>query len=140
MKPPTTLAYEVRGRVARITLDRPERGNGVTLAMPGEIAASVEEANLDPPVHVIAVAGNGKGFCDGYDLVESAVRSRPVGDLLQQGPVKPAAGEDASGGCDQARPRLGLLLLPGSRRVEPDDPPLHRLTQPQCLRPQPTRL
>jgi enoyl-CoA hydratase len=32
----------------------------------------VEEANLDPRVHVIALAGNGKGFCGGYDLEASA--------------------------------------------------------------------
>ena len=33
-----TLRYEVTGRVARITLDRPERGNGITLEMPRELA------------------------------------------------------------------------------------------------------
>jgi enoyl-CoA hydratase len=69
-----TLAYEVTGRIARITLDRPERGNGITLDMPRELAECVERANLDPSVHVIALAGNGKGFCGGYDLVESAER------------------------------------------------------------------
>jgi len=68
----STLTYEVTGPVARITLNRPERGNGITLAMPRELADSVERANLDPAVHVIALAGNGKGFCGGYDLVESA--------------------------------------------------------------------
>ena len=67
-----TIAYEVDGRIARITLDRPQRGNGITLEMPGELAACVEQANLDPAVHVIALAGNGKGFCGGYDMVESA--------------------------------------------------------------------
>src|SRR5512147_1159988 len=67
-----TLTYEVTGRIARITLDRPERGNGITLEMPRELAACVERANLDPAVHVIALAGNGKGFCGGYDLVASA--------------------------------------------------------------------
>ncbi len=67
-----TMTYERDGRIARITLDRPERGNGITLAMPGELAACVERANLDPAVHVIALAGNGSGFCGGYDLVESA--------------------------------------------------------------------
>lgn len=67
-----TLTYESEGRVARITLNRPERGNGITLAMPGEIAACVERANLDPAVHAIALAGNGSGFCGGYDLVASA--------------------------------------------------------------------
>jgi enoyl-CoA hydratase len=63
-----TLTYERDGRIGRITLDRPERGNGITLAMPAELAAAVEEANLDPAVHAIALAGNGPGFCGGYDL------------------------------------------------------------------------
>jgi enoyl-CoA hydratase len=68
----STLTYEVTGRIARITLNRPERGNGITFAMPRELALCVERANLDPAVHVIALAGNGKGFCGGYDLVASA--------------------------------------------------------------------
>jgi enoyl-CoA hydratase len=67
-----TIAYRRDGRVARITLDRPKRGNGITLEMPRELAACVEEANLDAEVHVIALAGNGSGFCGGYDLVASA--------------------------------------------------------------------
>jgi enoyl-CoA hydratase/carnithine racemase len=67
-----TLTYEVTGRIARITLNRPERGNGITLEMPRELSGCVERANLDPEVHVIALAGNGSGFCGGYDLVASA--------------------------------------------------------------------
>lgn len=67
-----TMTYERDGRVARITLNRPERGNGITLAMPRELAACVERADLDPEVHVIALAGNGSGFCGGYDLVDLA--------------------------------------------------------------------
>ncbi|HEY3141818.1 MAG TPA: crotonase/enoyl-CoA hydratase family protein [Acidimicrobiales bacterium] len=63
-----TLLYERDGRIARITLNRPERGNGITLEMPRELAACVEEANLDPEVHVILLAGAGSGFCGGYDL------------------------------------------------------------------------
>jgi enoyl-CoA hydratase len=68
----TTMTYERDGRVARITLDRPERGNGITLDMTRELAACLERANLDPEVHAIALAGNGSGFCGGYDLVASA--------------------------------------------------------------------
>jgi enoyl-CoA hydratase len=67
-----TMTYTRDGRIARITLDRPGRGNGITLEMPRELAACVERANLDPEVHVIALAGNGSGFCGGYDLVASA--------------------------------------------------------------------
>src|SRR5260370_11896033 len=72
MNSPRTITYEVTGRIARIQLNRPERGNGITLEMPAEIAQCVEEANLDPGVHVIALSGKGKGFCGGYDLVLSA--------------------------------------------------------------------
>src|SRR5438477_8727019 len=67
-----TLTYEATGRIARITLNRPERGNGITLEMPDEIAACVERANLDTDVSVIALTGKGKGFCGGYDLVLAA--------------------------------------------------------------------
>jgi enoyl-CoA hydratase len=66
------LTYEVSGRIARITLDRPERGNGITRGLVNELEQCVEQADLDPTVHVIALSGNGKGFCGGYDLVESA--------------------------------------------------------------------
>lgn len=68
----TTMTYERTGRIARITLNRPERGNGITMDMPRELTACVERANLDPEVHVIALSGNGTGFCGGYDLVDSA--------------------------------------------------------------------
>ena len=67
-----TLTYESSDRVARIALNRPDRGNGITPRMPVELAACVEQANLDPAVHAIALTGNGSGFCGGYDLVASA--------------------------------------------------------------------
>src|SRR5262245_42325511 len=75
-----TMTYDVTDRIARITLNRPERGNGITLDLPVELAACVERADLDPAVHVIALAGNGKGFCGGYDLVASAERMRDERD------------------------------------------------------------
>ena len=75
-----TMTYEVDGPVARITLNRPNRGNGITLDLPRELAACVERADLDPAVHVIALAGNGKGFCGGYDLVDSAEGMGAFGD------------------------------------------------------------
>jgi enoyl-CoA hydratase len=82
-----TLSYETDGRVARITLNRPERGNGITPRMPAEIAECVERANLDPEVHAIALAGNGSGFCGGYDLVASA-----EGEMSELGGVEAPPG------------------------------------------------
>jgi enoyl-CoA hydratase len=75
-----TITYEVADRVARITLDRPERGNGLTPTLIRELETCVERADLDPQVHVILLAGNGKGFCGGYDLVDSAEGMGRFGD------------------------------------------------------------
>ena len=55
--------------------------------MPVELAACVERANLDPEVHVIALAGNGTGFCGGYDLVASA-----EGDMTGLGGIEAPPG------------------------------------------------
>ena len=59
-------------RVARLLLNRPQRLNAISEAMPREIRAAVEWANANDEVHVIVVEGAGKGFCGGYDLAESA--------------------------------------------------------------------
>lgn len=64
----TTMRYERDDRVARITLSRPEHGNAINAALPRELEACVERANLDPGVHVILLSGEGTGFCGGYDL------------------------------------------------------------------------
>ncbi len=66
------VLYEVTGRVARLTLNRPERGNGLTRPLLTALEAFVERADLEPAVRVLLLAGNGTGFCGGYDLVESA--------------------------------------------------------------------
>ncbi|MEO8889357.1 MAG: crotonase/enoyl-CoA hydratase family protein [Jatrophihabitantaceae bacterium] len=63
-----TLTYEVTDRIARITFDRPEHGNAITMDTPVELAHAVERADLDRGVHVMVVAGRGSGFCGGYDL------------------------------------------------------------------------
>ena len=66
------VRYESGEGIARITLDRPERGNGITPRLLAELVQCVERADLDPAVHVLLLSGNGAGFCGGYDLVESA--------------------------------------------------------------------
>jgi enoyl-CoA hydratase len=99
---PQTITYAVDGRVARITLNRPERGNGITRQLVTELEACVERADLDPAVHVLLLSGNGKGFCGGYDLVQSAEGlgddaggdSAPAGSPLD--PAVMAANHDPS--------------------------------------------
>src|SRR5436309_1625593 len=101
----STITYEVDERVARIALNRPKRGNGITLEMPRELAACVERANLDPEVHAIALAGNGAGFCGGYDLASAeGMGALGTGDDSPAGsPIDPsviAANHDPGGVWD----------------------------------------
>jgi enoyl-CoA hydratase len=83
---PEALTFTVADRIARITLNRPERGNGITRLLVTELEQCVEQADLDPAVHVILLSGNGKGFCGGYDLVESA---EGQGRFGEDGPATP---------------------------------------------------
>ena len=62
------VLYQRDGRIARITLNRPEVMNAIDDRLPAELEAAVEEANADPGVHVIVLAGAGRAFCAGYDL------------------------------------------------------------------------
>lgn len=77
------VEYAVTGRVARLTLNRPERGNALTPTLLSELGAAVEQADLDGEVHVLLLSGRGKGFCGGYDLVWSAESQLPNHDPSQ---------------------------------------------------------
>jgi enoyl-CoA hydratase len=83
----TTMTYEVTGRVARITFNRPEKGNSIVADTPLELAACVERADLDPAVHVILVAGRGEGFCAGFDLSAYADGTSSAGGVDHRGSV-----------------------------------------------------
>jgi enoyl-CoA hydratase len=76
---PKTMTYEVTDRVARITFNRPDKGNAIVADTPLELAALVERADLDPSVHVILVSGRGEGFCAGFDLSAYADGSSSAG-------------------------------------------------------------
>jgi enoyl-CoA hydratase len=75
-----TIEYAAADGVARITLARPERGNGLTPRLIAELARCVEHADLDPDVRVLLLSGRGKGFCGGYDLHESAEAQGEMAD------------------------------------------------------------
>lgn len=82
-----SLRYEVDGRIATITLDRPDRLNAIDDHMPSEIRQATELAQADPGVHVIVVTGSGRSFCAGYDLKEYA--ERPDAPYSQEMPWDP---------------------------------------------------
>ncbi|QIS01403.1 enoyl-CoA hydratase [Nocardia brasiliensis] len=62
------VTYEVRGRVAIVTLNRPDYRNAQNSVMTYAIDAAFERAVEDPEVGVIVLAGNGKHFSAGHDI------------------------------------------------------------------------
>jgi len=64
----SVVDYEKDGRIARVTLNRPEVMNAINDELPVELAAAVARADADPGVHVIVLSGRGPAFCAGYDL------------------------------------------------------------------------
>ncbi|CRZ16170.1 crotonase/enoyl-CoA hydratase family protein [Mycolicibacterium neworleansense] len=82
-----TMTYEVTDRIARITFNRPEKGNSIVADTPLELQALVERADLDPNVHVILVSGRGEGFCAGFDLSAYAEGTGEAGGGRYDGTV-----------------------------------------------------
>jgi len=79
------LSIERDGGVATLWLDRPEKLNALNRALWSAIPAAVEELDNDPEVRVIVLAGRGKAFCAGIDLVDHAPAMAGGGSLSGRG-------------------------------------------------------
>lgn len=73
-----TIRYEVRDRVATITLDRPDRLNALSPAMIQELRRAYAAAEADEDVWVLVVTGSGRAFCAGADVTEIPADGRVV--------------------------------------------------------------
>ncbi len=62
------VLYETHGRVATLTLNRPERLNAITPALAEDLRAALGSAWADDGVHAIRLRGAGRAFCAGYDI------------------------------------------------------------------------
>ena len=74
------LTFEVRERVARITLNRPDRRNALSWEMLSELRAALLEADDLRSVSVIVLGGAGPDFCAGYDMKSAYARYAAEGD------------------------------------------------------------
>ena len=64
----TEVLYDVRDRVALVTLNRPEKLNAWTPAMSAGYREALDNATADPDVRAVVLTGAGRGFCAGADL------------------------------------------------------------------------
>jgi enoyl-CoA hydratase len=82
-----SLLYETQGRIARITLNRPERLNAINEHTGRDLRDAVTQANGDDSVHVIVLQGAGRAFCAGYDLKDSAEGPSPWNQAMPWDPM-----------------------------------------------------
>ncbi|NIP14222.1 MAG: crotonase/enoyl-CoA hydratase family protein [Pseudomonadales bacterium] len=62
------IKYEVDDGRARISLNRPEKRNALSIELVEELRDALWEADDDTTVHCVILKGEGPSFCAGYDL------------------------------------------------------------------------
>jgi len=88
MESTSPIIYEQSGRIARITLNRPDVLNAINEALPSALEAAVIRANADETTRVIILSGAGRAFCAGYDL-DVFAESPGTNPVIQEMPWDP---------------------------------------------------
>jgi methylglutaconyl-CoA hydratase len=66
--PHATIRMELKGRMAVVTLARPERHNAFDELVVAELTDAIQVLESDPATRVICLAATGRSFCAGADL------------------------------------------------------------------------
>ena len=74
-----TILYEERGRIGRITLNRPAKRNALSLELIEEMRACLLRVKEERSAKVVIVGGAGDHFSAGHDLNE--IRNGELGDI-----------------------------------------------------------
>src|SRR5438105_12159412 len=74
-----TILVENFAGYRRITLNRPERLNALTVEMAAALSVALDEAEADKSCRALLLTGAGRGFCAGQDL--SAIVDASPADL-----------------------------------------------------------
>ena len=72
-----TMYYEKDGKVARLTLNRPEILNAVNYQVVLELNQAIEAIGDDPDTRMVLIKGAGRAFCTGIDLKELSAGKTP---------------------------------------------------------------
>ena len=76
------IAFERRGQIALLTLNKPDRLNALSAAMRAEVAAVLDAVRADDDLRALVLTGAGRGFCSGADLAAGAA-------VMAAGPPEP---------------------------------------------------
>ncbi|MCY3882018.1 MAG: crotonase/enoyl-CoA hydratase family protein [Dehalococcoidia bacterium] len=79
------IIYEVERGRARITLNRPEKLNALSIQVQEELNHALWEADNDNRVHTVILRGAGRAFSAGYDLTPRPLAERDPDDHTREG-------------------------------------------------------
>ena len=79
------IIYEVERGRARITLNRPEKLNALSIQLQEELNHALWEADNDNRVHTVILRGAGRAFSAGYDLTPPPLVERDADDHTRDG-------------------------------------------------------
>ena len=105
------ILYEVDGRIATITLNRPDNLNAWTATMMGELIQAMDLADNDDNVRTVIVTGAGRAFCAGADLSDGGFS---VSGKVVKSPLKhrDTAGQAALRIFDMKKPVIAAINGP----------------------------
>lgn len=82
-----TVNFRVDGRVATITLNRPESLNSMTNGLMDDVRQAIERVDSDDGLRVAVITGTGRGFCSGADLSAVNTDDDATDDIAPDGDV-----------------------------------------------------
>jgi len=114
------VELRVKGGIADIFLNRPEKSNALNTALLEELLSVLKEIAASPGLRVVVLGGNGKSFCGGADVAEmsqlkpstakkfitrihlccDAIRKLPVPVVARLHGVVIGAGLELAASCD----------------------------------------
>ncbi len=62
------MSFELKGAVALLTLNRPEKLNALSNELLGAIVDALDRIELDPAIRAVVITGSGRAFSAGADI------------------------------------------------------------------------
>lgn len=86
------IGIELKGHVATVTMQRPDKHNALDAAMFKGLIEAVERLKTEPGVRAVVLCGAGPSFCSGLDVPSFMApdAGAPVVDLLERPGGQPA--------------------------------------------------
>ncbi len=103
------LLLEKQGRVAVLTLNRPDKMNAINTDMRAQLPLALQEVQDDDGIRALIITGAGRGFCSGADVAAQAAKAAAPQDAASRSTVLKLVGELMLGFENINKPVIGAI-------------------------------